>query len=151
MIVNGTQLLDAAPLGPMETTKIRCEASGTSYGLSEGGYDVRLDQDVTLSVSNRFTLASTMERFALPRNLLGVVHDKSTWARRGLSVFNTLIEPGWEGWLTLELVYHGNGKIHLPRGCGIAQVIFHQLAERADYGSGKYQSQERGPQEARNA
>ena len=149
MILNGQSLLYAAPLAPMERDKIRCEASGTSYGLSQAGYDVRLDQDVTLSAAKRFTLASTQERFAMPLDLIGIVHDKSTHARRGLSVFNTVIESGWIGWLTLELVYHGDGEIHIPRGAGIAQVIFHQTSDRADYGEGKYQGQERGPQEAR--
>ena len=34
---------------------------------------------------------------------MGIVHDKSTWARRGLVVQNTVIEPGWHGYLTIEV------------------------------------------------
>lgn len=137
-IINGSQLLRAAPLSPMLATKER--AHGVSHGLSEAGYDLRIRQDVTLTPENRFTLASTVERFQMPPDLIGIVHDKSTWARQGLSVFNTVIESGWEGWLTLELVYHGNGTLHIPAGAGIAQVIFHRIEEPARY-SGKYQGQ----------
>lgn len=86
----------------------------------------------------------------MPSNLVGVVHDKSTWARRGLSVLNTVIEPGWKGFLTLELVHHGRESLHIPAGAGIAQVIFHQTAERAEY-KGKYQNQEDRPVDSINS
>jgi dCTP deaminase len=142
MIVNGTRLLAAAPLAPMRGSKIKRD--GVSYGLSEAGYDIRIAQAVTLHPFKRFTLASTYEYFAMPPSLVGVVHDKSTWARRGLSVFNTVIEPAWRGWLTLELVYSGWGVLHIPEGAGIAQVLFHQIIEPAAY-SGKYQDQPNRP------
>ena len=77
----------------------------------------------------------------MPKNMIGIVHDKSTWARRGLSVFNTVIEPDWKGFLTLELVYHGIKPLHIISGSGIAQVIFHQIQSEASYGDGKYQNQ----------
>ena len=80
----------------------------------------------------------------MPPNLVGIVHDKSTWARRGLSVFNTVIEPGWKGFLTLELVYHGVEPLHIPAGSGIAQVIFHRTSDHAEY-VGKYQNQRNEP------
>jgi len=82
-------------------------ANGLTYGLSHAGYDVRIAEDVELKPGD-FTLASTVERFEMPEDLVGMVHDKSTWARRGLSLFNTVIEPGWHGWLTLELVNNGS-------------------------------------------
>lgn len=88
----------------------------------------------------RFTLASAVEEFDMPDNLLGIVHDKSSWARKGLSVFNTCIEPGWKGYLTLELVFHGNESVYIPAGSGIAQVIFHNLVNQATY-KGKYNHQ----------
>ena len=139
MIVNGAALLKAAPMSPMVESKQ--VVHGLSFGLSFAGYDLRIRQSVTLSSDNRFALASTVERFQMPANLVGIVHDKSTWARQALSVFNTVIEPGWHGdALTLELVYHGNGELHIPAGSGIAQVLFHELAEPADY-SGRYQGQ----------
>ena len=96
----------------------------------------------------RFTIASAIEEFQMPDHLVGVVHDKSTWARLGVSVFNTVIEPGWNGFLTLEIVFHGNQNLVIPAGAGIAQVIFSDLIEFADYGNGKYQNAADRPQEA---
>jgi dCTP deaminase len=142
MIINGLDLINAWPLEPMLRTKEK--ANGVSYGLSEAGYDVRIAQSVTLSGRSRFALASTFERFHMPDNLVGIVHDKSTWARQGLSVFNTVIEPGWEGWLTLELVYHGSGTLEIPEGAGISQVIFHEVSRPVKY-AGKYQDQPNKP------
>jgi dCTP deaminase len=146
MIVNGSKLITASPVEPM--MKIKMKKHGVSFGLSEAGYDIRIAQDITLHPFKRFSLASTVEHFAMPDNLIGVVHDKSTWARRSLSVFNTVIEPGWRGWLTLELVYHGWGVLRIPAGAGIAQVIFHQTMEKALY-TGKYQHQQNEPVGAR--
>jgi len=147
MIVNGRRLCDAHPISPMIGEKFR--EYGVSYGLGEAGYDLRIKQTVTLHPLRRFALASTIERFDMPKNLVAIVHDKSTWARRGLSVFNTVIEPGWRGWLTLELIYHGWKPLHIPAGAGIAQAIFHELIEPASYGGGKYQDQPDQPVEAR--
>lgn len=138
MILNGYHLYQARPVEPMLSDKHR--AHGVSHGLTEAGYDLRIKQAVTLHPFKRFTLASTIERFDMPADLVAVVHDKSTWARRGLSVFNTVLEPGWKGWLTLELVYHGWGVLRIPAGAGIAQALFHQLSEPAEY-DGKYQHQ----------
>jgi len=85
----------------------------------------------------------------MPDDLLGVVHDKSSWARRGLTVQNTVIEPGWRGFLTLELTYHGDADLALHQGDPIAQIVFHRLdmATVQPY-DGKYQDQAPGPQEA---
>jgi dCTP deaminase len=125
---------------------------GTSCGLSPAGYDLRLvlgsDEAEHWLAPGEFLLAATLERFTMPNDLLGLVHDKSTWARRGLSVFNTVIEPGWRGYLTLELVNHGLNTIHLVAGQGIAQVVFHLLDQptEAPYpDDGKYQDQDYGP------
>ena len=147
MVINGLSLLCSNPLTPMLDKKH--QAGGASYGLSEAGYDIRIKQGICLTPQKKFTLASTVERFTMPDHLVGVVHDKSTWARQGLSVFNTVIEPGWKGYLTLELVYHGEGELFIPAGSGIAQVLFHKLAEQASYGTGKYQNQPDHPVEAK--
>ena len=85
----------------------------------------------------------------MPNNLVGYVKDKSTWARKGLSVFNTVIEPGWSGFLTLELVYHGSTDLLIPAGAGIAQVLFHRIERPASY-AGKYQGQPDMPVGARH-
>lgn len=165
MIVNRDSLLKAAPIKDMSHIKHKFE--GASWGMSEAGYDIRLKQHIefdnregrqlvfvytdepeTYSISKgTFCLGSTMEEFQMPNNLVGIVHDKSTWARHGLSVFNTVIEPGWCGFLTLEFAYNGNSKLVLPAGVGIAQVIFHQTTDTAEY-NGKYQNAADKPQEA---
>ena len=123
--------------------------SGTSFGLSACGYDVRLAQKRTLAPGD-FVLASTMERFVMPRDVMAQVADKSTWARRGIAVQNTIIEPGWEGWLTLELTNHGGRTITLWEGTPIAQIIFMCLDEPTEQPyDGKYMRQENRPVEAR--
>lgn len=153
MVINRTDLWLKAPINNMVKHKIN--EHGVSYGLTEAGYDIRLKQEVSFVLPamrpmQRFQLASAMEEFHMPEDLVGVVHDKSTWARRGLSVFNTVIEPGWKGFLTLELVYHGSEELVIPAGAGIAQVLFHKTSCKAAY-SGKYQNQEDEPVPARSS
>jgi dCTP deaminase len=153
MIINGSALLEYAPIKGMINEKRR--EHGVSWGLSEAGYDIRVKQDIVFGcngnlsvdgefVEGNFTIASAIEEFQMPTNLVGIVHDKSTWARQGLSVFNTVIENGFFGGLTLEIVYHGRDGLHIPAGAGIAQVVFHETIERASY-SGKYQGQSTDP------
>lgn len=126
-----------------------------TYGCGPAGYDVRVEfdglgqQEQMILFPNDFQLASTIERFKMPSHLIGFVHDKSTWARKGLTVQNTVIEPGWEGWLTLELANHSKETITLLRGMPIAQVIFHNVSGRVKQYEGKYHNQRRGPVEAR--
>lgn len=193
MIVNGKSLLDARPLEDMVEVKVRF--AGTSHGLAEAGYDLRIAQTIEFfppdtirlyelftedydpnhsvyatamkkahlgwikvtfedgtieETIGRFTLASAIEKFTMPANLVGVVHDKSTWARKGLSVFNTVAEPQWNGYLTLELVFHGNEPVTITGGQGISQVLFDTLSEDGNYGDGKYQNQENEPVKARS-
>ena len=165
MVINGLELVVKAPIQNMSATKNADH--GTSWGLSEAGYDIRIKQTVSFRKFlglfpqvkvgwagkwkfGRFALASAEELFQMPDDMLGIVHDKSTWARRTLSVFNTVIEPGWKGYLTLELVFHGSEPVHIPAGSGIAQVIFHGLSNRASY-NGKYQNQEDRPVAARES
>lgn len=119
--------------------------TGLSYGLGPAGYDVQIDQTVTLK-PGQFVLASTFEQFNIPTSLVMRVMDKSTWARRGLAVQNTLAEPGWRGYLTLELSNHSNAPIIIEQGTPIAQVIFEILDQPAEAPyDGKYQNQARGP------
>lgn len=137
--------------GMIEPFVERGIAHGMSFGLSAAGYDVRIDKGRVLRPGD-FCLASTLERFDMPTIVLGHVADKSTWARRGLAVQNTIIEPGWRGWLTLELTNHGDDTLRIEDGAPIAQIIFHLLAAPTEqpYGeNSKYQDQERGPQKAR--
>lgn len=123
---------------------------GMSFGLSCAGYDVRCKQQIVLPPRG-FALGSTVERFVMPNDVVAIVHDKSTWARRGLSVYNTVIESGWIGWLTIELANHGPETLFISAGDPIAQVLFHKLAApvQAVY-CGKYNNQPDEPVPARD-
>lgn len=166
MIINGASLFSMQPIKDMLDSK-QVSPAGVSHGLGEAGYDIRLKQDITFNppkwfglgkpsikrvddnrvssiFRSRFVLASAIEEFQMPTNLVAKVCDKSTWARQGVSVFNTVIEPGWKGFLTLEIVFHWNKPVHIPAGSGIAQVVFYQTTDHAAY-SGKYQNQKDEP------
>lgn len=127
----------------------RTRAYGLTFGIGPAGYDVRVAENINLSPEVTFALASTVERFTMPDDVLAVVHDKSTWARKGLAIQNTVIEPGWRGYLTLELSLHTKEFLHIPAGCPIAQIIFHWLDFATDKPyAGKYQDQPAGAQPA---
>lgn len=138
------------PVLPFEERKLH-PGSGMTYGLGPAGYDVRVEQSLLLK-PGAFALASTIEKFRIPNDILAFVHDKSSWARKGLAVQNTVIEPGWRGFLTLELTNHSDKPIHIISGSPIAQIIFHRLeaATDAPY-RGRYQDQFAGPQPALEA
>lgn len=143
MIINGKSLLAAKPIKNMVPTKYMYK--GFSGGLTECGYDICLAQDVTMFLGRRFVLASAMEEFDVPDYLMGRVLNKSSWARLGIDAsMTTNIEPGWKGFLTLELRYAGIKPIKLEAGVPIAQVIFEQIKEPVTY-NGKYQNQVNRP------
>ena len=119
MIASGQLLRVVKPVDPFHE---RTKHNGMTYGVGPAGYDVRIAEDVTLEPGG-FALASTVEKFNMPADMLGIVHDKSTWARLGLALQNTVIEPGWRGFLTLELSNHGSKRLQVYRG----------NADRADY------------------
>lgn len=134
--------------------------TGKSYGLSSCGYDIRVSKFlVDGSMQNHirmypgdFVLASSVERIKMPNNLVAFVKDKSSWAREGLAVQNTVLEPGWEGFITLELSYHKpHGYLDIESGEPIGQLMFQLLDQATEqpYGDGKYQNQEDRPVESR--
>lgn len=143
-----------------------------SYGTSSYGYDIRCDRyfkiftninttlidpknfdprafvdfqgDFCIIPPHSFALASTVETFKMPRDVLGICLGKSTYARCGIIVNVTPLEPGWEGILTLELSNTTPLPAKIYAGEGIAQLIFLRgnpcetsYADR----SGKYQNQ----------
>lgn len=128
---------------------LRTVVNGKTYGLSSCGYDVRIAESGLIPPNGYMVLASTMEHFDMPFNVMGTVNDKSSWARKGLAVQNTVIEPGWRGYLTIELTNHGASAISLQAGDPIAQILFQWLDKPTiqPY-NGKYQDQPAGPQEA---
>ena len=115
-----------------------------TFGLGPAGYDVRIAEPIMLAPGSA-ALASTIEHFTMPADLLGRVADKSTWARRFVAVQNTIIEPGWRGYLTLEISNHGRDAVTIEAGSPIAQIIFDVLDEPAERPyAGKYQDQPAG-------
>lgn len=130
----------------------RAEFDRLTYGLGPAGYDVTVDSphEAGIHLNPGFHLFSTIEYITLPDDLLAVIHDKSTWARRNISVKNTIVDPGFRGYLTLEVTNGSDITWFLPQGTPIAQLVFHKLDEPTEEPyCGKYQYQEQGPQEAR--
>jgi dCTP deaminase len=144
-----------------------------SYGLSSYGYDVRcsrefkiftninsavvdpkafdansfvdVEADVCIIPPNSFALARTVEYFRIPRNVLTICLGKSTYARCGIIVNVTPLEPEWEGHVTLEFSNTTPLPAKIYANEGVAQMIF-LLAESACAVSykdrkGKYQGQ----------
>jgi dCTP deaminase len=101
-----------------------------------------------------FVLGSTLERVALPNDLVARLEGKSSLGRLGLLIHSTAgyVDPGWDGFLTLELSNVANLPITLYPGMKIGQISFFRLTTEAEkpYGSagGKYQGQ-RGPTPSR--
>ena len=121
-----------AMIEPFESGQVRESDNGRiiSYGTSSYGYDVRcanefkiftninsaivdpknfddnsfvdVQSDVCIIPPNSFALARTVEYFRIPRNVLTVCLGKSTYARCGIIVNVTPLEPEWEGHVTLE-------------------------------------------------
>lgn len=144
------------------------QALGMSYGLSSCGYDIRAGQIDRLHVSSssgahkklpvghpaqsytmkpgEFLLCSSLEYMELPHDVCGKVLDKSTLARQGLALQNTILEPGWRGHITLELSNHSALPIRIRVGQPIGQVVFEFLDQPTDRPyRGKYQDQAAEP------
>ncbi len=160
---------------PFEPDQVRQGAAGRviSYGTSSYGYDVRcarefkiftninstivdpkqfdaksfvdVSADVCIIPPNSFALARTVEYFRIPRNVLTVCLGKSTYARCGIIVNVTPLEPEWEGHVTLEFSNTTPLPAKIYANEGVAQMLFFESDEvcavsYADRG-GKYQGQ----------
>ena len=145
-----------------------------SYGVSSYGYDARVSRefkiftnvnsavvdpksfakesfvdretDVCIIPPNSFALASTVEYFRVPRDVLVICLGKSTYARCGIIVNVTPLEPEWEGHVTLEFSNTTPLPARIYANEGVAQVIFLESDEvcATSYGDrgGKYQGQQ---------
>jgi dCTP deaminase len=144
-----------------------------SYGISSYGYDFRLFNEYKVPLfadgkgldpkkmeefkfrdqkgnscwipPNSFLLARSLEYFRIPRNVVVLCQGKSTYARVGVIVNVTPLEPEWEGFITIALVNSSPVPAKVYSGEGIAQAIFFRAnAEcRVSYADrkGKYQAQ----------
>ncbi len=103
-----------------------------------------------------FVLGSTVERVAIPNDTVARLEGKSSLGRLGLLIHSTAgyVDPGWDGFLTLELSNVANLPITIYPGMKIGQISFFRLSTPAErpYGSrgarSKYQGQ-RGPTASR--
>ena len=160
---------------PFEPRQVRSDGDLRliSYGTSSYGYDVRcsnqfkvftninsvivdpkeFDNQSLLDVEsavcvippNSFALACTVEYFRIPRNVLTICLGKSTYARCGIIVNVTPLEPEWEGHVTLEFSNTTTLPAKIYANEGVAQMLFFESNEvcetsYADRG-GKYQGQ----------
>ena len=89
--------------------------------------------------SGQFTLGTTREKITMPNDLMAFVELRSTWARCGLLLPPTIIDAGFEGTITLEIVSFAENT--LPIGQRFAHLIFAKLLTPADPYRGKYQGQ----------
>ena len=114
------------------------------------------EDDVFILHPGEFVLGSTLERVALPDDLVARLEGKSSLGRLGLLIHSTagFVDAGWDGHLTLELSNVANLPITLYPGMKIGQISFLRMTTAADapYGSAgvgsKYQGQ-RGPTPSR--
>ena len=132
-------------------------ASFIRQGLEEEGHAVEVAEDEAFILHpGEFVLGSTMERVRLPDDLVARLEGKSSLGRLGLLIHSTAgyVDPGWDGFLTLELSNVANLPITIYPHMKIGQISFFRLTTPADvpYGSkgtrSKYQGQ-RGPTASR--
>jgi dCTP deaminase len=169
------RMADQGMIDPFEPAQVRYVDGRrvVSFGTSSYGYDIRcapefkiftninstivdpkafdpdsfvdLRGDVCIIPPNSFALARTIEYFRIPRNVLTVCLGKSTYARCGIIVNVTPLEPEWEGHVTLEFSNTTPlpARIYANEGC--AQVIFLEADEVCETSyrdrGGKYQGQ----------
>jgi dCTP deaminase len=119
-------------------------------GLSGGGgdymaYDIHLEQDITLR-PNGFKLGSSIEYFDVPADWYLLTKNKSTIARMGIDAsFNTLIDNGFKGWLTIEIKNHSDVTVELKAGQPILKVVAVKCDYPCEVYNGKYQNQPNKP------
>lgn len=160
------------PFEAQQVRKIGAEKI-ISYGVSSYGYDVRctnkfkiftninsaivdpknfsedsfvdVESDVCIIPPNSFALACTVEYFRIPRDVLVICLGKSTYARCGIIVNVTPLEPEWEGHVTLEFSNTTNLPAKIYANEGVAQMLFFQSDEVCNVSykdrGGKYQGQ----------
>ncbi|TBR24457.1 dCTP deaminase [bacterium] len=152
----------------------RLEAKGlVSYGLSSYGYDIRVSDEYKIFTNalaglvdpkafdprsfvdfkgpscivppNSFALACSVEYFRIPKNVLAICLGKSTYARCGIIVNVTPLEPGWEGILTLEISNTTPLPAKIYSNEGIAQLLFFESDQACEVSyadrKGKYLNQ----------
>ena len=158
-------------INPFEENQVR--GNKISYGLSSYGYDARVSNEFKIFTNvnseivdpknfkqsnfiskkgseciippNSFVLASTVEYFKIPNDIMVICLGKSTYARCGIIVNVTPLEPGWEGYVTLEFSNTTPLPAKIYANEGVAQFIFLKGNEKPEVTyadrDGKYMKQ----------
>lgn len=133
-------------LGLVKPLHERAEAFGMSYGLSACGVDLTLGEDVFLWPKTQVN-SFVNEHIALPPFIRGKIENKSTMARHKIDASATTnAEPGWHGYLTVEIYNRSWLPRFLRAGTPIIQIVFSFLDEPTEQPypeDGKYQGQPR--------
>jgi dCTP deaminase len=161
------------PFCEAQVRKTESGGSIISYGLSSYGYDLRvsnefkvftnvfntmvdpkafdeksfvdIETDICIVPPNSFALARSVEYFRIPRDVLTICLGKSTYARCGIIVNVTPLEPEWEGHVTLEISNTTPLPARIYAQEGLAQVIFLGAVETCETSyadrAGKYMRQ----------
>jgi len=166
---------EQAMIEPFEPNQVRTKENSKliSYGVSSYGYDVRcanefkiftninsaivdpknfcpssfvdIQSDVCIIPPNSFALARSVEYFRIPRQVLVICLGKSTYARCGIIVNVTPLEPEWEGHVTLEFSNTTPLPAKIYANEGVAQMLFLESDELCETSykdrGGKYQRQ----------
>lgn len=82
---------------------------------------------------NQLVLGSTFEYVRLPKNIFGMLITRSSWNRLGLNI-SSIVQPGYAGVLTLELMNNSSNPIALYPGIRFAQLFLFDVEEAADVG-----------------
>ena len=106
---------------------------------------IEVKQDICIIPPNSFALARTLEYFKIPRDTLVICLGKSTYARCGIIVNVTPLEPEWEGHITLEFSNTTNLPAYIYAKEGVAQLLFLQADNECEVSykdkMGKYMGQ----------
>ncbi|MCC6346085.1 MAG: dCTP deaminase, partial [Nitrospirales bacterium] len=161
MVKNDRWIREMAQKGMIEPfNKSQVRKGVISYGVSSYGYDMRVGDDfkiftninstvvdpkrfdpksfvdfkgdVCIIPPNSFALAGSLEYFKIPREVLVICLGKSTYARCGLVVNVTPLEPEWEGHVTIEISNTTPLPAKIYAREGIAQLLFLQAAETCE-------------------
>jgi len=110
--------------------------------FQQNGIDIVLEEaNVQRLGAGEFTLGRTREQVTLPNDLMAFVQLRSSWARRGFMLPPTVVDAGFSGTITLEIVKFGP-VMSLPFGARFAHLIFAKLTSPSEPYSGRYQGQQ---------
>jgi len=167
------KMAEGGMIEPLDSNRIK--KGVISYGVSSYGYDMRISDefkifspvgqpvvdpknfdakslvdfrgDICVVPPHSFVLGRSVEYFRIPRDVLVICVGKSTYARSGIVINVTPLEPEWEGFVTISISNTAPLPARLYANEGIAQLIFLQASDICEMSyadkKGKYQAQKK--------